>query len=230
MNLAAVNSAPAAFMAGIVTSIHCAAMCGPIACWLMPKREREDQTTLYLAYQGSRLAAYAVLGGFMGWLGQVPLMLVKQSALSYLPWALVVFFLLIAFGLDRHWKKPFALTRLGWKVVQRAQGRSATGAALILGAATPLLPCGPLYLMAALAGLTGSPEKGMTFMLAFGLGTLPLLWLTQLFLSRFRGKLQPVWLSRIQRGLAAAAALVIAWRLRGTLGFGPEASGEWICF
>jgi len=230
MNLVAVNNIPAAFLAGVVSSLHCAAMCGPIACWLMPKKAGEDQTTLYVAYQGSRLLAYALLGALVGWLGQAPLMLLKTSALGYLPWALVGFFLLTALGLDRRWKKPFALTRLGWKVAQFAQKRSAVTMALIMGLATPLLPCGPLYLLAALAGLSGSPEKGMEFMVAFGLGTLPLLWVTHLFLSRFRARLQPVWLARIQRGLAIAAAVVIAWRLRGTLGFGAEASGQWVCF
>jgi uncharacterized protein len=230
MNLAAINSVEAAFVAGVVTSLHCTAMCGPIACWLMPARSGDDRATLYMAYQGSRLSAYALLGALMGLLGQAPLILLKQSALTYLSWAMVLFFVLVALGVDRRWKKPFALTKLGGKVLKFSHGRSSTATALIIGAATPLLPCGPLYLVAALSGLTGSAVKGMEFMLAFGLGTLPLLWVTQLFLASFRGKLQPVWFFRIQRGLAVAAALLIVWRLRGTLGFGPGAVGEWICF
>jgi hypothetical protein len=185
---------------------------------------------VYVAYQGSRLFAYSVLGALMGLLGLAPLSLVKQSALSYLPWAMVVFFVLIALGVERRFKKPLALVRLGWKSVAYSKGRSVVTTAMMMGLATPLLPCGPLYLMAALSGLTGSPIRGMEFMLAFGLGTLPLLWITQLFLSHLRGKLQPVWLVRVQRLLALFAALVISWRLRGTLGLGGDTSSEWICF
>ena len=67
-------------------------------------------------------------------------------------------------------------------------------------------------------------------MVAFGLGTLPLLWLVQSQFGWLRTKLSPVWLSRIQVGFAVAAALVISWRLRSTLGLpGPTAS-NWACF
>jgi hypothetical protein len=38
MEIAAVNSPAAAFVAGLVTSLHCAGMCGPLACALMPVR------------------------------------------------------------------------------------------------------------------------------------------------------------------------------------------------
>jgi len=166
----------------------------------------------------------------MGLLGQAPLSLIKQSALSYLPWAMVAFFFAIALGVERRWKKPLALTRLGWKAITYSKGRSAVSTAMIMGLATPLLPCGPLYLLAALSGLTGSPIRGMEFMLAFGLGTLPLLWITQVFLSSVRGKLQPIWLVRTQRLLALCAALIISWRLRGTLGWSGGVGAEWICF
>lgn len=43
MEFAAVNSPAAAFVAGLVTSLHCAGMCGPLACGLMPVRgDRAD--------------------------------------------------------------------------------------------------------------------------------------------------------------------------------------------
>ena len=87
----------------------------------------------------------------------------------------------------------------------------------LLGAVTPLLPCGPLYMMLALAMANGSARSGAQFALAFGFGTLPLLWLgqTQMRLLQVRfGPAASVWL---RRGLALSAALVMAWRLRGTL-------------
>jgi hypothetical protein len=93
----------------------------------------------------------------------------------------------------------------------------------LLGFATPLLPCGPLYLMFALAMANGSALKGAEFAFAFGLGTLPLLWLAQTQLHLISGKVQPQTMRKIQRTLAFTAALIMAWRLRGTLDFGSAA-------
>ena len=103
-------------------------------------------------------------------------------------------------------------------------------AAAALGLATPLLPCGPLYFLVALALLSGSALRGVEFMLAFGLGTVPLLWLAQSQFQWVRQKLSPLWLDRTRIILGCSSALVIGWRLRATLGFpGPDPS-SFICF
>jgi len=44
-----------------------------------------------------------------------------------------------------------------------------------------------------------------------------LLWLAQTQLHWLGGRLQPVTLRKLQRGLALTAAVIMAWRLRGTL-------------
>src|SRR4029078_14863 len=93
---------------------------------------------------------------------------------------------------------------------------SATRATCI-GLFTPLLPCGPLYLMFCLAMTGGSGAQGAQFTVAFGLGTLPLLALMQTSARWLNLRMSPVTLRRVQRGIAFSAALVMAWRLRGTL-------------
>lgn len=66
MELAAVNSPAAAFVAGLVTSLHCAGMCGPLACTLKPAPgDRRDAATIATVYQLSRLVGYAALGGLV---------------------------------------------------------------------------------------------------------------------------------------------------------------------
>jgi sulfite exporter TauE/SafE len=103
------------------------------------------------------------------------------------------------------------------------RGRSRVQAATALGLATPLLPCGPLYFLVALAFLSGSMLRGVEVMLAFGLGTVPLLWLAQSQFHWVRQKLSPLWLSRTRITLALITAATISWRLRATLGFpGPD--------
>ena len=93
---------------------------------------------------------------------------------------------------------------------------TATRAAM-LGLATPVLPCGPLYLMFALAMAGGSAVRGAEFTVAFGLGTLPLLALMQTSARWLNLRFSPQTMRRVQRGLALTAAMVIAWRMRGTL-------------
>ncbi len=224
MELAAVNSPAAAFLAGLITSLHCAGMCGPLACGLMPLRgERTDGSTVATAYHLARLAGYSVLGALAGGVGQAPLTWFSQSSLRWLPWLLVLFFLALAFRLDRFLPKIGALGRVVWRVQAWMRGRSRVEAAAAVGLATPLLPCGPLYFLVALALMSGSSLRGLEFMLAFGLGTVPLLWLAQSQFHWVRQKLSPLWLNRTRVALALVTAAMIGWRLRATLGFpGPD--------
>ena len=81
MDLAAINSPTTAFVAGLITSLHCAGMCGPLACSLMPVRgDRADAQTVSTTYHLTRLASYATLGAIAGGLGRLPLNFVSQSA------------------------------------------------------------------------------------------------------------------------------------------------------
>lgn len=219
MEMPSVDSPVAALMAGLVTSLHCAGMCGPLACWLTPTKPGEDAATVYTVYHGTRIAAYGLLGAIAGAVGQGPLALVGEGALRYAPWALVVFFIAVALRWDKKLPQSGRLAGLWLRIQQWLRGRSRLKTAAVLGTATPLMPCGPLYFVAALAALSGSALRGAEFMLAFGLGTLPLLWVVQANFGWLRLKLSPVWVARLQVTLAIAAALVISWRLRGTIGF-----------
>jgi len=231
MELAAVNSPAAAFVAGLVTSLHCVAMCGPLSCTLMPVRgDRADAQTVSTVYHVTRLAGYATLGALAGGIGRAPILLLSQSALRWLPWVLVLFFVGLALRLDRHLPKIAALGRFTWKLQGWMRGRSRVEAAAAMGFATPLLPCGPLYFIVALALLSGSALRGAEMMLAFGLGTVPLLWLAQTQFHWVRRRLSPLWLGRLRVTLALTTALLIGWRLRATLGFpGPDPL-NFVCF
>lgn len=231
MELAAINSPAAAFVAGLVTSLHCAGMCGPLACSLMPvKGDRADPQTVATVYHASRIGGYAVLGALAGGIGRAPLMFMSQSALRWLPWLLVLFFVALALRWDRHLPKLAVLGRFSWKLQAWLRGRSRVQAAAAMGFATPLLPCGPLYFLVSLALLSGSVLRGVEVMLAFGLGTVPLLWLAQSQFHWVRQKLSPLWLGRVRMTVALATAVVIGWRLRATLGFpGPDPL-NFVCF
>jgi sulfite exporter TauE/SafE len=229
--LAGITGPVTALLAGLVTSLHCAGMCGPLACAIMPARAGDaDPQVVATAYHVTRLAGYTVLGALAGGIGRLPLTLLEAPALRWLPWLLVLFFLAVAFRADRWLPRWALLGRIHGVVAARLRGGSRVRAAALLGLATPLLPCGPLYFLISLALLSGSALRGAETLLLFGLGTVPLLWLAQANYHLIRVRLGPVWLARIQAVLALTVAFVIAWRLRGTLGLGGPGVSDFACF
>ncbi|MDD2764382.1 MAG: sulfite exporter TauE/SafE family protein [Opitutaceae bacterium] len=232
--LMSINSAATALVAGLVTSLHCLGMCGPLACAIVPLRgpagqPGADAQIVSTVYHLARLAGYAALGALFGALGRLPMIWLDGGVVRHLPWLLVAFFVVVAFRWDRHLPRVPLLGNIYLRVHGWGRARSPLAAAAALGLATPLLPCGPLYLVVALAMLGGSALRGVEFMLAFGLGTVPLLWLLQTNFHWIRLKLPPVWIARVQTGLALAAAVVIAWRLRGTLGLPGPGLDHFVC-
>jgi sulfite exporter TauE/SafE len=216
MPMPPIDSSTAAFVAGMVTSVHCVGMCGPLSCsWALSRRKGDGPETFLAAtgtYHAARLFSYAMLGLVAGLVGVLPMQWIGDGW-RVLPWLLVILFAFFALELDRWLPKPAALVAPMRRLQERAFRQSGWLRAGMLGLATPLLPCGPLYLMFLLAMANGSAAKGAEFALAFGLGTLPLLWLAQTQLNRLGTRLKPVTLKRVQRGLAFAAAAVMAWRL-----------------
>lgn len=231
MELAAVNSPATALIAGFVTSLHCVGMCGPLVCSLSPLRAQAgaDTMTTGTVYHLSRLGAYALLGAVAGGIGAAPLTWLSQSAWRYLPWVLVLLFVALALRWDRFLPKTALpgralLSLRGW-----LRNKPPAVSAALLGAATPLLPCGPLYLLLGLALLSGSVPDGIGFMLAFGLGTVPLLWLVQSQFHRIGRIFSAVWLERARITLALGTAAIIAWRLRATLGLPGPDPANFVC-
>ena len=224
----AVYNGYTAMIAGLVTSVHCVAMCGPLACAFTPRRGDETSPQLVLTcYHLSKMLSYALVGGLAGAFGSVVLHYMEDSWLNYLPWALVLFFMGVAFRLDRFLPKPQWLGQVYRRCTLKFSKFTKPVAALWIGFASPLLPCGPLYVMFGLAMFSGSVWKGIEFTVGFSLGTLPLLWFAQSQFFKISQKTRSNWLPRIQRAVAFVAALVIAWRLRTTLGI--EGAEDWVC-
>lgn len=235
IDFSAVHTPAAAFTAGLLTSLHCVGMCGPLACSVMPVRGQgagtpvEDGQVVATTYHVSRLAGYAAVGAIGGAIGSAPLAWFSGTSLRWLPWLLVLFFVALAFRWDRFLPKFAAMGRVTSRLYGWTRGRSRTTTAAVLGVATPLLPCGPLYVIVTLAFLSGSALRGAEFMVAFGVGTVPLLWLAQTQFDWIRRKLSALWLNRLRIALGLAAAAMVAWRLRGTLGMAGPGAGAEMC-
>lgn len=213
-----IDTTASAFFAGMVTSLHCVGMCGPMACsWVGTAPNTAGFLRNTGLYHAARLLSYTSIGAAAGALGIMPLRRFQHGPGALLPWLMVGLFVIVAFGLERRIPKPKFLSLPMARLKLWAMRQSGSIRGIALGLATPLLPCGPLYLMFGLAMVNGSAEKGAEFAGAFGLGTLPLLWLAQTQLQILNTRLSPVQMRHLQRALALCAAAVMVWRLRGTL-------------
>ena len=97
----------------------------------------------------------------------------------------------------------------------------------ILGALTGLLPCGLVYVACIAATATGSVPRGMAYMAAFGLGTVPMMLaiglsgkVLQVSLRRFLVRLVPVSVFLV------ASLLILRGLSLGIPYVSPDLSGE----
>lgn len=162
-----------AFVAGLVGSPHCIGMCGGFASACATDVPRGA------SYHVGRLTTYAGLGALAGALGHlVPGPTWVTTAISGT--------LLVGFALSLAGVLPsFAPTLPGLgRLAGLARARGGTLGAWGLGAATALLPCGLVWAALAVPVSTSSPTTGALAMVAFGVGTTPLLAAASLGLNR----------------------------------------------
>lgn len=224
LEAAMIDSATAAFVAGLVTSPHCVGMCGPIGCATLPLGQSESSLAWATAsYHLTRALSYMTICLLAGLIGGPVTAAFGAAPARVLPWVMVAFLLAVAFRLDRHFPKPKRWSGLFTKLSLRARKlpRWALGAGL--GLLTPLLPCGPLYLIFTVALFSASPVRGAEIGLGFALGTIPLLALAQGGYFRYQGKFSPQRMRWIQCAFALAAAGLITYRMIASGGeFGAQ--------
>lgn len=185
----------AAAVLGLVGSPHCIGMCGPfaVACG--------GRAGNAFAWQAGKLLTYAALGALAGGLGGAiggPVWI--GQAVSAV---LVVWFSAALAGLtpEPSLRVP-GLSRLA----ARASGHPGITSSALLGVANGLLPCGLVYAALALAVASGSASVGALAMIAFGLGTAPLV--TTFALGSRRLLAERPWARRV---LALAVLVVGLW-------------------
>ena len=181
----------AALTTGVVGSLHCVGMCGPLAMalpiGLLPRPKRGLAVGLYHA---GRITAYAGLGLLMGTVGQGLLLAGLQRPVSII----AGLFLLVWTLMNRGKFPGLSMNRATRRVVQpmtRFLSSPTLRAFAGLGFLNGLLPCGFVYVALAGAIATGNAATGAAYMALFGLGTVP-----ALIAVRFLPNLLPVALRR----------------------------------
>jgi sulfite exporter TauE/SafE len=209
-----VNTAAGAIAAGLASSLHCAGMCGPLACSLMTlKGSPQHRGQAAGLYHAGRALSYGLIGVLAGALGRWPLENLTGRPLLVLPWILALVLLGMALGLHVRIPRPAIIKRWSARARLRLCRIPLRRGAFAMGMATPLLPCGPLYLMAGIALASGSAIRGAEFMLAFCMGTMPLLWFAQHRFHAWKQSLGPVAMNRVRKAVCVAGAAVLLLRL-----------------
>jgi sulfite exporter TauE/SafE len=177
-----------AFVLGLVGSLHCVGMCGPIAFMLPVDRtnayKKISQITVYHA---GRLFAYSLIGLVFGLIGKSLYIFGFQQQLSIAIGILMILFVVVPSSVFNTYNFSKPIYRLISKV------KSALGAALkkktadtflTIGFLNGFLPCGLVYMALFGAIASGNALEGSLYMATFGLGTVPLMT-TAIYFSYF---------------------------------------------
>ena len=213
----------AALLSGLFGGVHCVAMCGGIATAL-PATARGHAFAAALWLNLGRVVGYTVAGVIVGGLGGGLLRIARLDGLANALRAVVGAILILA-ALRLLFPTRFvALTRFGqyvWQVLQPLRQRvvPATGPLrpFALGLFWGWLPCGLSTTLLLAAWFEASALHGGLLMLAFGLGTLPLMTGLSWSGAHFARQLaQPTWRATAALFIAMAgmATLAAPWLMR----------------
>ena len=176
------NNLPLAFLMGLLGSLHCAVMCGPLMLSLPLQNTSLLKSALQLIwYQLGRILIYTLLGVLVGWIGNSFTVFANQEILSLTIGVLLVIFTILQLS-GRQLKsinnlQQKMITPLS-KLMGKFYGLPIWG--FFAGLLNGLLPCGMVYLALATALNTASLQGGANFMFLFGLGTMPLMLMISL--------------------------------------------------
>lgn len=196
----AIGAILAVLAASLLGSLHCAGMCGGLVLFAVGADcKLERRWSLHAAYHAARGLAYTALGAGAGLIGagiDTTTMFGAGSRTS----AIIAGVLIVLLGIMslaaylganvRALRMPRALQRFAERAHRRAFDLPPVHRAAAVGLLTPLLPCGWLYAFVIIAAGTGSLLFGAAVMLAFWLGTVPVLAGVGLGLQRLSAPLR----------------------------------------
>jgi uncharacterized protein len=173
-----------AFLVGLLGSVHCLGMCGPIALALPVKQGSSWQKVRgRLVYNSGRIFTYSLIGFVVGGLGWGLAFSVSQQNLSIATGVLLLLVLFTPARFTQRFNPLSPIARFTSGIKQRFSTlfrQRSNQALLFMGLLNGLLPCGLVYVALAGAVAMGSGTGGMAYMALFGLGTLPVMLATSL--------------------------------------------------
>lgn len=203
-----IAGASSALVAGATGSLHCALMCGPLACAGVPSGP--GRRAAIVGWHLGRVSGYALVGLLLGLVGTGVSRALSVSVEPYLPWVMAAGLIATALELGKH-LRPLPLVRSVSTALVRASARlGPTRRSVVMGLATPFLPCGLLYGVFLAAIATGSPLGGASLLGAFALGAVPALAAVQA--GAHLGQRWPTFTWAMRKAVPLFAAGVLIYR------------------
>jgi len=163
---------------GLASNFHCLGMCGPIAM-VLPLNRKNNWTILSgtLQYNLGRTLMYGGLGVLFGLLG------VTIQVFGILQWlSIAAGIALVIFAWRKqlkvwfpHVSNPFGIQKGIQKLMGKSMKSKSRFRLFAFGAINGLLPCGMVYVALLNALLADSLMSSALAMIAFGVGTLPVM-------------------------------------------------------
>jgi uncharacterized protein len=187
----------AAFLLGLITSLHCVGMCGPIALSLgLNSSQSFGLYAKNITYQLGRISTYSILGLIVGFFGSGFQMAISQQLLSIIAGIIMMSMVFLPKNLSTSIASKNPLTAILFSIklaLGKLLGKSNFQSLYTIGLLNGLLPCGPVYVALTAAIASHTPIEAAFFMGIFGLGTMPLMFLTTLIGNKlsqeFRNKI-----------------------------------------
>lgn len=198
----------AMLLIGLMGAGHCLGMCGGIVAALgFATDDQRSRWPILLSYNLGRMTSYGIIGALVGLLG-----LFGREYLSLGPWLRItagVLLILMGLYLAGWWHVLSWLERAGQRLWRHLQPFAAklfrvrsARKGFLFGMLWGWLPCGLVYTALAYAAATAHPLPSALAMMAFGLGTLPVMLASGVFSSQLKRWLQV-------RALRAAMGLLL---------------------
>lgn len=209
-----------AFILGLLGSLHCVGMCGPIAFMLPVDRSNSFKKVSQISiYHFGRLLAYSIIGLVFGIVGKSLYIFGIQQQLSIIIGVLMIVVVLLPHKIIGKYNLSKPLYRIISKVksaLGQALKKKTADTFLTIGFLNGFLPCGLVYMAVFGAVASGSLLEGSLYMVLFGLGTIPLMT-TAIYLGKF---LNSTIKQRIQKAIPVFVVIIgVLFILRG-LGLG----------
>jgi sulfite exporter TauE/SafE len=189
-----------AFIFGLISSLHCIGMCGPIAMMLPVDRNNPAKKVIQICtYHLGRLTAYASIGLVFGLLGKGFFMAGFQQKLSIFIGIAMIFITLVPEQIfaKYNFSKPVFKLIAKVKTALGSQFKNKTYKSIFtIGLLNGFLPCGMVYVALFGAIAMQSASFGVLYMVLFGLGTVPMMsvvaYLNSFLTLSTRNKIQKV--------------------------------------
>ena len=208
------------FILGLLGSLHCVGMCGPIAFMLPVDRSNSFKKLSQITiYHLGRLIAYSIIGLVFGLIGKSLYIFGIQQQLSIAIGIIMILLVLIPYKTIGKYNLSKPLNKIISKVksnLGQALKKKTADTFLTIGFLNGFLPCGLVYMAVFGAVATGSLLEGSFYMLLFGIGTIPLMT-SAIYLGKF---LNHTIKKRIQKAIPVFVVVIgVLFILRG-LGLG----------